>query len=95
MLLTTQWGQEAPFNNLCPIATDGSGRCLTGCAATATAQVFYYHKGPKNGMGSQTIYYPYGMTSGVAISVDFEKSRPMCTSTGPPSSPTSGAIRSP
>lgn len=74
MLLTTKWGQEAPFNNLCPIATDGSGKCLTGCAATATAQVFYYHKGPKNGMGSHTIYYPYGMTSGVAISVDFEKS---------------------
>lgn len=72
-LLTTKWGQEAPFNNLCPIATDGTGRCLTGCAATSTAQVFYYHKGPKNGMGSRTIYYPYGMTSGVAISVDFEK----------------------
>ena len=73
-LLTTKWGQEAPFNNLCPIATDGTGRCLTGCAATSTAQVFYYHKGPKNGMGSRTIYYPYGMTSGIAISVDFEKS---------------------
>ena len=35
MLLTTKWGQEAPFNNLCPIATDGTGRCLTGCAATS------------------------------------------------------------
>lgn len=74
MLLTTKWGQEAPFNNLCPIATNGTGRCLTGCAATSTAQVLYHHKGPKHGMGSNTIYYPYGMTSGVAISVDFEKS---------------------
>lgn len=46
MLLTTKWGQEAPFNNLCPIATDGTGRCLTGCAATSTAQVLYHHKGP-------------------------------------------------
>ncbi len=72
-LLTTTWGQDAPYNNLCPIATDGTGRCLTGCAATSTAQVFYYHKGPKNGMGTRTIYYPYGQTSGVAISVDFEK----------------------
>lgn len=71
-LMTTKWGQYAPYNNLCPIATDGTGRCLTGCAATSTAQVFYYHKGPKNGMGQRTIYYPYGMTSGVAISVDFE-----------------------
>lgn len=24
MLLTTKWGQEAPFNNLCPIATNGT-----------------------------------------------------------------------
>ena len=72
-LMATTWGQDAPFNNLCPIATDGSGRCLTGCAATSTAQVLYYHKGPKNGMGEKTIYYPYGMTNGVAISVNFEK----------------------
>ena len=43
-------------------------------AAASTAQVLYHHKGPKHGMGSNTIYYPYGMTSGVAISVDFEKS---------------------
>lgn len=71
-LLTTTWGQDAPYNNLCPIATDGTGRCLTGCAATSTAQVLYYHKGPKSGMGTRTIYYPSGQTSGVAISVDFE-----------------------
>ncbi len=71
-LLTTTWGQDAPYNNLCPIATDGTGRCLTGCAATSTAQVLYYHKGPKNGMGTKTIYYPYGQTSGIAISVNFE-----------------------
>ncbi len=72
-LLTTTWGQDAPYNNLCPIATDGSGRCLTGCAATSTAQVLYYHKGPRNGMGKRTIYYPYGQTSGIAISVNFEE----------------------
>lgn len=72
-LMTTTWGQDAPYNNLCPIATDGTGRCLTGCAATSTAQVLYYHKGPKSGMGQRTIYYPSGQTTGVAISVDFEK----------------------
>ncbi len=70
-LLTTTWGQDEPYNNLCPIATDGTGRCLTGCAATSTAQVLFYHKGPRSGMGSHTIYYPYGQTTGVALSVDF------------------------
>ena len=35
-LCETRWGQDAPYNNLCPTATDGT-RTLTGCAATSTA----------------------------------------------------------
>ena len=35
-LLTTTWDQGAPYNNLCP---DG---CVTGCVATAMAQVMFY-----------------------------------------------------
>ncbi len=72
-LCATTWGQDEPYNNMCPIATDGTGRCLTGCAATSTAQVLYYHKGPKHGMGQRTIYYPQNDITGVAISVDYEK----------------------
>ena len=36
-LLTTQWNQEKPFNDLCPM--DGDKRSLTGCVATAMAQI--------------------------------------------------------
>lgn len=71
-LCTSRWGQDAPFNNLCPMGTDAT-RTLTGCAATSTAQVLYYHKGPQHGMGTRTIYYPYNNMNGVKISVDFEK----------------------
>ena len=41
-MLSCLWGQNAPYNNLCP--DDDNGRTLTGCVATAIAQVLYYHK---------------------------------------------------
>ena len=39
-LIKTLWDQEAPYNNLCPDLSP------TGCVATATAQIMYYHKYP-------------------------------------------------
>lgn len=48
-LLATQWGQGAPYNNFCPSYEE---RCVTGCVATATAQVMNYHQWPKQGKGS-------------------------------------------
>ena len=71
-LCETRWGQDAPYNNLCPTATDGT-RTLTGCAATSTAQVLFYHRAPEHGIGSHTIYYPANNMAGMKISVDFEK----------------------
>lgn len=44
-LLKTQWWQEAPYSNDCPFMT--MGRALTGCVATAMAQVMNYHQWPK------------------------------------------------
>jgi hypothetical protein len=49
-MVTAQWNQSTPYNNQCPIV-DGS-RSLTGCAATAAAQIMYYHKYPERGTGS-------------------------------------------
>lgn len=42
-LLTTKWNQYAPYNLSCPVHTS-MGRCITGCVATAMAQVMYYHR---------------------------------------------------
>ena len=56
-LLKTLWSQGEPYNLMCPDGSyvdyyeDGynsSNRCLTGCVATAMAQIMYYHKWPKN-----------------------------------------------
>ncbi|MBQ0056871.1 MAG: C10 family peptidase [Bacteroidales bacterium] len=51
-LVPSRWDQESPYWNKCP--TKGSSRCLTGCVATAIAQVFYTNKYPTTGFGSRT-----------------------------------------
>lgn len=43
-LLESQWNQGYPYNLLCPM--DGEKRSVTGCVATAMAQVMYYWKYP-------------------------------------------------
>ena len=45
-LLTCKWSQLEPYYNQCPEYPD-EGRCVTGCVATAMAQVMYYWKYPE------------------------------------------------
>lgn len=52
-LITTQWGQQSPYNWLCP---DG---CVTGCVATATAQVMNYHRWPQAATTAIPAYSTY------------------------------------
>lgn len=52
-ILTTQWNQTAPYNNDCPMDQYyTSARTVTGCVATAMAQVMKHHNWPKNPTGS-------------------------------------------
>ena len=44
-LMQSRWGQNAPYNLQTPVANDT--QTLTGCVATAMAQVMYYHQWPK------------------------------------------------
>lgn len=41
-LMTSKWSQGSPYNNLCPL--DGGSRSVTGCVATAMAQILYYNR---------------------------------------------------
>lgn len=52
VLCQTQWDQESPFYNQCPKSK--SKYCLTGCVATAMAQVMKYWEWPVTGTGSHT-----------------------------------------
>lgn len=53
-LLKTSWNQSTPYNNQCPTADEGGGRCPTGCVATAIAQIMNYWQWPKQGYGKHT-----------------------------------------
>lgn len=53
-LLKTSWNQNTPYNNQCPTADEGGGRCPTGCVATAIAQIMNYWQWPKQGYGKHT-----------------------------------------
>ena len=41
-----KWNQMAPYNNMCP-SYNGTNRAVTGCVATAMAQVMMYYQYPK------------------------------------------------
>lgn len=58
-MLTTTWSQEAPYNALCP--TVSGSRAVTGCVATAAAQVMKYFNYPDKGTGTVS-YKDNGVT---------------------------------
>ncbi|MDE6536984.1 MAG: C10 family peptidase [Muribaculaceae bacterium] len=49
-MLTTKWDQGEPYNLQCPLVS--GQRSVTGCVATAMAQVMNYFKYPAKGKGS-------------------------------------------
>lgn len=50
------WNQDAPYNNHCPIDPKTQKRSVTGCMATAAAQVMYHHRYPEKGTGSYSYW---------------------------------------
>ena len=65
-MVATRWNQDAPFNNDCPVLN--GERSVTGCVATALAQVMKYHNWPEHGTSSHSYTY-----NGQTISADFAK----------------------
>ena len=76
-LLTCKWNQNSPYNDQCPTYGAAQNHAATGCVATATAQVMYYHKWPQqgsseftyvcnvNGEGEQTLSADFGSTTAI------------------------------
>ena len=79
LLGNTKWNQSAPYNNMCPTFSNNgtTQRAVTGCVATAMAQVMYYHRWPETGTGSNT--YTFNLNSDeqqpLTLSADFSQSR--------------------
>lgn len=51
-LNTALWNQNKPYWNQTP--TSNGEQCVTGCVATAMAEVMYYYKYPEKGSGSHS-----------------------------------------
>lgn len=71
-LIKSKWGQGTHFNFFSPkdIHSSNNGRCVTGCVATALAQLIYYFRFPTTGEGSYTYQHEdYG-----TLSADFAHS---------------------
>ncbi len=60
-ICTTQWNQSAPYNVQCPLV--GGSRAVTGCVATAMAQVMKAHNWPPVGVGSKSYTFKSGSTT--------------------------------
>lgn len=63
-----RWGQDAPFNDMCPTYSDG-GKTVhyyTGCVATAATQIMRYYKYPTRGTGEKTC-----TVKGIELSANF------------------------
>tara|TARA_Y100001970_G_C14228897_1_gene857385 strand:- start:207 stop:2981 length:2775 start_codon:yes stop_codon:yes gene_type:complete len=59
-LLTCNWNQDSPWNDMCPEDQDGpGGNVYAGCVAVSMAQVMYYWQYPQIGYGSHG-YNPGG-----------------------------------
>lgn len=58
-LIMTQWSQDMPYNQLCPIYKGKNA--YTGCVATATAQVMNFYKYPSVGTGEISYYWEHGV----------------------------------
>lgn len=63
-LLKTKWNQSPYYNNLCPYDFNESKRSVTGCVATAMAQIMKYWNHPVKGNGSHSyVHAKYGTLS--------------------------------
>ena len=63
-MITTKWGQSEPFNALCPLDKTYSfdTLCVTGCIATAMAQIINYWEKPDVCSGGIYYYFnPYNL----------------------------------
>ncbi|MBQ8703571.1 MAG: thiol protease/hemagglutinin PrtT [Bacteroidales bacterium] len=66
-LMTTMWNQSPRYNAMCPYSHNDSAHAVTGCVATAQAQVMKYWNHPAVGHGTHS----YGTSFG-PLSVDYD-----------------------
>lgn len=77
-MIQTKWGQGVPYNDQCVMTWDevGSAPCMTGCAATAMAQVMNFYQHPTTEIAAMGSYKPWSNTTMSALpatTIDWSK----------------------
>lgn len=72
-IIQTRWDQQNPYNLRCPLDKTTGLRCVTGCVATATAQVMRHYSYPPRATGSVTYA---DAKQEVERTLDFSKFKP-------------------
>lgn len=62
-LIMTRWNQSPYYNDMCPMDASRGERTVTGCVATAMAQVLKYWDYPTQGNGSHSYTHALGQQS--------------------------------
>ena len=70
-LVQSQWNQYSPYNGKCPIDPVTNQRCITGCVATAMAQILYYHQWPERGTGEHSYVWTHNSGEEKTLSANF------------------------
>ena len=72
-LATAEWGQDAPYNDQCPMVTGESSLAVTGCVATATAILMHWQANHRSNVPDRPEYVTvpaYSYTkNGTSISI--------------------------
>ena len=70
------WRQWSPYNNMCPVLDSLGHRAMTGCVATAMAEIIRYNKYPLKGQGTKSIIVRHADNKNIkdTITVDFAQS---------------------
>lgn len=69
-LVQTKWNQSPYYNDQCPYDYNAGARSVTGCVATAMAQIMKYWSYPEHGLGNHS-YVPSSHPEYGTLYVDF------------------------
>lgn len=72
-LVKTKWNQEEPYSNDCPVLDNQ--HCVTGCVATALAQVMKYHEYPEVASGQVDYWLNRNKSDSLHVTLDLDTVR--------------------
>ena len=71
--IETQWSQDPPYNNFCPMDTTTSVRSIAGCPSITMGQILYYHRTINNVQFNDSDDYNHRFLDSFRIDDDYDE----------------------